>query len=118
MISGGCAFGHKSGNAYSGRGCECEYVHVGSFGGVVIRMENWTMCHFLCQSGRAGDEYNSGCVIKFRSQHWSASPFRGKHGHGNRVGGECRCGGGDERFVGSRRLEGSLLMEVNLRTEG
>ena len=69
------------------------------------------MCRFRCRSGGAGDEYNSGCVIKFRSRHRSASPFRGKHGHGNRNG------GGDEWFGGSRRLEGGLLTGANLRTK-
>ena len=67
---------------------------------------------FRCRSGRAGDEYNSGCVIKFRSRHWSASPFQGRHGHGNGNG------GGDERFGGSRRHEGGLLTGVNLRMKG
>ena len=70
------------------------------------------MCCFRCQSGGAGDEYNLGCVIKFRSWHQSASPFWGRHGHGNGNG------GGDEQFRGSRRLEGSLLRGVNLRTKG
>ena len=58
------------------------------------------------------------CVIKFRSQHRSASHFRCRCGHRNRIGGECRHGCGDERFVGSRRLEGCLLTGVNLRTQG
>ena len=40
VFSGGCTFGHESGNTYGGRGCECEYGHIGSFGGVVIGMEN------------------------------------------------------------------------------
>ena len=70
------------------------------------------MCCFQCRSGGAGDKYNSGCVIKFRSRHQSAPPFRGKHGHRNGNG------GGDERFGGSRRLEGGLLTGVNLRTKG
>ena len=85
--------------------------HVGSFSGVAIGMENWTMCHFQCRSGRA-DENNSGCVVKFRSRHRSASPFCGRHGHGNGNG------GGDEQFGGSRRLEGGLLTGENLRTKG
>ena len=112
VFGGGSTFGHVSRNMYRGRGCECKYGHVGSFGGAAIRVENWTMCHFQCQSGRAGDEYNLWCVIKFRSQHWSASPFWGRHGHGNGNG------GGDERFRGSRRLEGSLFRGANLRTKG
>ena len=112
VFSGGCTFGHESGNAYRGRGCGCEYGHIGSFSGAAIRMENWTMCRFRCRSGGAGDEYNSGCVIKFRSWHQSVSPFRGRHGHGNGNG------GGDEWFGGSRRLEGGLLMVANLRTKG
>ena len=41
-----------------------------------------------------------------------SSPFRGRHGHGNGNG------GGDERFRGSRRLEGSLFRGANLRTKG
>ena len=69
------------------------------------------MCHFQCRSGGAGDEYNSGCVIKFGSQHRSASPFQSKHWHRNGKG------GGDEQFGGSRRLEGGLLMGANLRTK-
>ena len=70
------------------------------------------MCRFQCRSGGAGDKYNLGCVIKFRSQHRSASPFWGRHGHGN------GSGGGDEQFGGSRRLEGGLLTGANLRTKG
>ena len=112
VFSGGCTCRHEPRNAYGGRGSECKYGHIGSFGGAAIRMENWTMCRSRCQSGRAGDKYNSGCVIKFRSQHQSASPFRGRHWHGNGNG------GGDEQFGGCRRLEGGLLMGANLRTKG
>ena len=112
VFGGGCTFWHESGNAYGGRGCECEYGHTRSFSGAVIGTENWTMCHFRCRSGGTGDEYNSGCVIKFRRRHQSVSPFRGRHGHGNGNG------GGDERFGCSRRHEGGLLTGANLRTKG
>ena len=40
VFGGGCTFGHESGNAYGGRGCKCEYGHIGSFGGAAIGMEN------------------------------------------------------------------------------
>ena len=40
VFGGGCTFGHESGNAYEGRGSECEYSHIGSFGGAAIGMEN------------------------------------------------------------------------------
>ena len=43
VFGGGCTFGHEFGNTYGGRGCECEYGHIGSFIGAAIRMENWTM---------------------------------------------------------------------------
>ena len=46
VIGRGCAFRHESRNAYGGGGCKCEYGHIGSFGGVAIGMENWTMCCF------------------------------------------------------------------------
>ena len=117
-FGGGCAFGHESRNAYSGRGCKHEYGYISSFGGVVDRMENWTVCSVQCRSGGAGYKYNLGCVIKFRSWHWSASPFWCGHGYGNGIGGECRCGDGDKHFGGSRRLEGGLRMGANLKMEG
>ena len=75
------------------------------------RRENWTMCSFQCQCGGAGYEHNMRCVVKFRRWHWSVSHFWCGCGHGNEIGGECRCGDGDEQFVGSRRLEGSLRMQ-------
>ena len=56
--------------------------------------------------------------MKFGRWHWSASHFQCGLGHGNGIGGESRCGDGDEQFVGSRRLEGSLLMGANLRMQG
>ena len=112
VFGGGCTFGHESGNAYRGRGCKCEYGHIGSFGGVAIGTENRTMCSFRCQSGGAGDKYNSGCVVKFRSWHQSVSLFQGRHGHGNGKGGR------DKWFGGSRRHEGGLLTGANLRMKG
>ena len=46
VFGGGCTFGHKSGNAYGGRGSECKYSDIGSFSGAAIGMENWTLCRF------------------------------------------------------------------------
>ena len=40
VFGGGCTLRHEFGNAYRGRGCECKYGHISSFGGVVIGMEN------------------------------------------------------------------------------
>ena len=118
MFGGGCAFGHESRNTYGGGGHKHEYGYVSSFSGAVDGMENRTMCSFQCQSGGAGYKYNLGCVVKFGSWHWSASPFEHGCGHRNGIGGKCRHGDRDEHFGGSRRLEGSLLMGVNLRMEG
>ena len=40
VFGSGCTFRHESGNAYGGRGSECEYSDIGSFGGAAIGMEN------------------------------------------------------------------------------
>ena len=40
VFGSGCTFRHESTNAYRGRGSECKYCDIGSFGGAVIGMEN------------------------------------------------------------------------------
>ena len=117
MISRGCASGHESGTGHSGGGCECEYGGISSLSSGVDGTEDLTMCSFCSQSGGAGYKHNVGCVVKFRSWHRSMSHFWCGCGDRNGIGSKCRYGHGNEGFVGSRRLEGSLLTGANLRME-
>ena len=57
MFGGGCTFGHKFRNAYGGRGFECKYSHIGSFGGAAMEWKTGPCAAFDVEV--AGQEMNT-----------------------------------------------------------